>query len=115
MHFHPPGTPGHLCHLHNRAALSTVIAAVARRRGLGPDITDAQIIECAEAAKDTSLKKPASAETLAAVRAALRPPLARADGAQAVSDAVFASLPASPVRVIADDGQEFFLVPIPAT
>lgn len=114
-HLHPPGTSGELCRQHNRAALATTVAAIARRRGLDAEAGDDQLAQCAEAAKGAPLKTPLSADTLAAIRCALAPPLDSSTSAEAVAAAVFAALPDRPLRVVAEDGQEFFLVPIPAT
>ncbi|HEX5565877.1 MAG TPA: hypothetical protein VFY14_02870 [Streptomyces sp.] len=110
-HFQPRGTPGDVCRDHNRAALATVVAAEARRRGYGPDLSDEQIDECAVLAG----RKTPSETSRAAIRAALRPPLTADDAPETVAAAVFDSLPSHPVRVIGRDGREFFLVPLPAT
>ncbi|NUU22437.1 MAG: hypothetical protein HOV68_13120 [Streptomycetaceae bacterium] len=113
-HFHPAGTPGPLCRIHNRAVLAAAVAGVARRAGCGPDATDAQLIACIAFAKDAPVKQPPSPETLAAIRSALAPPLTRDDDA-ALADAVFGDTGGTPVHVRADDGQEYYLVPIPVT
>ncbi|MFD1830985.1 hypothetical protein ACFSJS_15065 [Streptomyces desertarenae] len=110
-HFQPKGTPGDVCRDHNRAALATVVAAEARRRGYGPDLSDEQIDECA----DSAGRKTPSPTSREAIRAALRPPLSADDAPEAVAEAVFGSLPSHPVRVVDRDGREYFLVPIPAT
>ncbi|MBN3932272.1 hypothetical protein IQ279_22040 [Streptomyces verrucosisporus] len=110
-HFQPAGTPGDVCRDHNRAALATVVAAEARRRGHGPGLSDEQIDECAEAAGRKS-PSPASRK---AIRAALGPPITAEDAPETVAAAVFDALPSNPVRVIGRDGREFFLVPLPAT
>ncbi|GAA2446434.1 hypothetical protein [Streptomyces macrosporus] len=110
-HFQPKGTPGDVCRDHNRAALATVVAAEARRRGYGPELSDEQIDECAALAGRTT----PSETSRAAIRAALRPPLTADDAPETVAAAVFDSLPSHPVRVIGRDGREFFLVPLPAT
>jgi hypothetical protein len=112
--FHPAGTPGDLCHAHSRAALATSAAAIALRRGLGDDLTDAQIQECITEARDNASASAPSPETRLAVRAALREPLTRASDLQELADAVFDTLPDTPLRVQSTDGQVFFLVPIAA-
>ncbi|GJF34957.1 hypothetical protein KNE206_76570 [Kitasatospora sp. NE20-6] len=112
--FHPVGTDGALCRAHSRAALATATAAIALRRGLGADLTDDQLLECVtEARADASAPAP-SPETRMAVRAALRAPLTRSADPQEVADAVFDTLPDTPLRIEGTDGQVFFLVPIPA-
>lgn len=115
VHLHPPGTSGELCRAHNRAALATVVAAIARRQGYGPELTDEQIDDCRAAAKEKEPRQPASEATRAAVRSALAPPLTEQDSAEAIAAAVFSALPDSPLRVTGSNGQEFYLVPIPVT
>ncbi|WP_410534955.1 hypothetical protein [Streptomyces sp. KL2] len=110
-HFHPRGTPGDVCRDHNRAALATVVAAEARRRGYGPDLSDEQIDECAALAG----RKAPSPTSREAIRAALGPPITADDAPEAVAAAVFGALPSHPVRVVGHDGREFFLVPLPVT
>ncbi|SEM80623.1 hypothetical protein [Streptacidiphilus jiangxiensis] len=112
--FHAAGTPGDLCHAHSRAALATSAAAIALRRGLGADLTDAQLLECIAEARDDASAPAPSPETRLAVRAALRAPLTRADDPQELADAVFDTLPDTPLRVEGANGQVFFLVPIAA-
>ncbi|MCX5215683.1 hypothetical protein OG689_41750 [Kitasatospora sp. NBC_00240] len=115
VHLHPAGTAGTLCRWHNRSALATTVASIALRGGLDADASDDQLAECAGIAKGTPLKRPLSEETLSAVRSALAPALDRESGADDVVAAVFDALPDKPIRIVADDGQEFFLVPIPVT
>ncbi|MCM2430952.1 hypothetical protein [Streptomyces sp. RKAG337] len=114
-HLHPPGTSGLLCRWHNRAALATTVAAIARRRGLDVGASEEQLADCAAEAKGAALKKPLSVETVAAIRSALGPALSTASAPEAVVEAVFGALPDRPIRIAAADGQEFFLVPIPVT
>jgi hypothetical protein len=109
-HFQPHGTPGHVCRDHNRAALAAVVATEALRKGYGPDLSDAQLDECAELAE----RSPLSETSREAVRAALCQPLTHTDSPEAVREGVFGSPPGRPLRVLAD-GQEYFLVPIPIT
>lgn len=78
--FHPAGTDGQLCRAHSRAALATSAAAVALRRGWGPDLTEEQVLACIADARDDSSAPAPSQETRRAVRAALRPPLTRDTG-----------------------------------
>ena len=113
--FHPAGTSGLLCRSHSRAALATCAAFVALRRGLDAGLTDAQLLECVAEARDDARAAAPSPETRMAVRAALRPPLTREGDLQELADAVFDSLPDSPLRIRDNDGQVYFLVPIPAT
>ncbi|MCI0385663.1 hypothetical protein [Streptomyces sp. CNQ085] len=110
-HFHPAGTPGDVCRDHNRAALAIVVAAEARRRGYGPDLSDEQVDECAEL---TGRRSP-SPTSRKAIRAALGPPVTAEDAPETVAAAVFDALPSKPVRVVGRDGREFFLVPLPVT
>lgn len=114
-HLHPEGTPGALCRWHNRAALATTVAAIARRRGLDASAEDAELAACAAEAKAAPLKAPLSGDTLAAIRSALGPALGSGSAPAAVAEAVFGALPDRPIRVTAENGQEFFLVPIPVT
>ncbi|GAA2970227.1 hypothetical protein GCM10010519_01820 [Streptomyces lactacystinicus] len=114
-HLHPAGTPGDLCRWHNRAALATTVAAIARRHGLDASADDGELAACAAEAKAAPLKAPLSADTLAAIRSALGPALGPGSAPAAVAEAVFGALPDRPIRVAGQDGQEFFLVPIPAT
>ncbi|MGY3677318.1 hypothetical protein [Streptomyces sp. TE33382] len=114
-HLHPPGTPGDLCRWHNRAALATTVATIARRHGLDAGADDEEFAVCAAEAKAAPLKAPLSADTLAAIRSALGPALSIGSAPAAVAEAVFGALPDRPIRVVAGDGQEFFLVPIPVT
>ncbi|MFJ1756150.1 hypothetical protein [Kitasatospora sp. NPDC088134] len=108
------GTPGEICRAHSRAALATGAAAIALRRGLGPDLTDDQLLECIAEARDNDSAPAPSPETRLAVRGALREPLTRATDPEAVVDAVFESLPDTPLRIVGPDGRAFFLVPIAA-
>ncbi|MEU8759428.1 hypothetical protein [Streptomyces sp. NPDC048659] len=114
-HLHPVGTPGELCRWHNRAALATTVAAIARRHGLNASAGDEELAACAAEAKAAPLKAPLSADTLAAIRSALGPALSGDSAPEAVTEAVFGALPDRPIRVAVEGGQEFFLVPIPAT
>ncbi|MER6117960.1 MULTISPECIES: hypothetical protein [unclassified Streptomyces] len=114
-HLHPVGTPGELCRWHNRAALATTVAAIARRHGLDASADDEELAACAAEAKAAPLKAPLSADTLAAIRSALGPALSGGSAPEAVAEAVFGALPDRPIRVAVEGGQEFFLVPIPAT
>lgn len=114
-HLHPPGTPQNLNVWHNRAALAVTAAAVARARGLDERATDAELGACADEARGGAAKTPPSRETLAAIRTALGAPLTRGTAPAEVASALFAALPDRPLRIVAPDGQEFFLVPIAAT
>ncbi|WP_033215519.1 hypothetical protein [Kitasatospora phosalacinea] len=113
--FHPVGTDGEICRAHSRAALATGAAAIALRSGLNADMTDAQLLECIAEARDDASAPAPSLETRLAVRSALREPLTRATEPQAVADAVFETLPDTPLRIEGPDGRVFFLVPIAAS
>lgn len=84
-----------MCRQHNRAALATTVASVARRRGLDAEADDDQLAQCAEVAKAAPLKAPLSAETLAAIRCALARPLDSSTSAKVVAATVFAAFPTS--------------------
>ncbi|RLU82006.1 hypothetical protein CTZ27_31080 [Streptomyces griseocarneus] len=109
-HFQPQGTPGHVCRDHNRAVLAPAVALEALRNGWGPDLTDAQLDECAAQAQ----RRPLSDTSRAAVRTALEPALAPADDPETVRARLFALPPGHPLRMRVED-QEYFLVPIPIT
>jgi len=109
-HFQPPGTTSDVCRDHNRAVLAPTVALEALRRGLGPDLTDAQLDECATAAG----RAPLSDTSRAAVRAALRPALSPEDSPEAVHEQLFSLSPGHPLP-IKKNGQRYLLVPIPLT
>ncbi|MEU9744795.1 hypothetical protein [Streptomyces niveus] len=109
-HFQPHGTPGHVCRAHNRAVLAPTVALEALRRGMGPDLTNAQLDQCAAAAD----RAPLSDTSRAAVRTALQPALSGDDAPEIVHERLFNLQPGHPLRIRRDD-QEYFLVPIPLT
>ncbi|MFD6967179.1 hypothetical protein [Streptomyces sp. NPDC059949] len=109
-HFQPHGTPGHICRDHNRAVLAPAVALEALRNGLGPDLTDAQLDQCAAAAE----RHPLSDTSRAAVRTALEPALSASDTPDAVHERLFTLPPGHPLRMRVGD-QEYFLVPVPIT
>ncbi len=109
-HFQPHGTPGHICRDHNRAVLAPAVALEALRSGLGPDLTDAQLDQCAATAE----RHPLSDTSRAAVRTALEPALLASDAPDAVHERLFTLPPGHPLRVRVGD-QEYFLVPVPIT
>ncbi|WP_331731590.1 hypothetical protein [Streptomyces sp. NBC_00073] len=109
-HFQPHGTPGDVCRDHNRAVLAPAVAVEALRKGLGPDLTDAHLDECAA----TAVRHPLSATSRAAVRTALEPALSVRNSPATVHHRLF-NLPAGhPLRLRVGD-TEYFLVPIPIT
>lgn len=109
-HFQPHGTPGHVCRDHNRAVLAPTVAIEALRSGLGPDLTDAQLDQCAVTAE----RAPLSDTSRAAVRTALQPALSCEDTPEVVHGRLFSLPPGHPLRIRRGD-QEYFLVPIPLT
>ncbi|MFC1436889.1 hypothetical protein ABUW04_01335 [Streptacidiphilus sp. N1-10] len=113
-HFLPPNTPSEVCHAFNRSALTATIAARAVALGLTADLSDIQMAGLAQLVRDTKRSRPLSAETRAAVRAALRPALSAQDDPDQVAAAVFSSLPGTPLRVRDTGGREYFLVAVPA-
>ncbi|MGW4890733.1 hypothetical protein ACWEQL_00460 [Kitasatospora sp. NPDC004240] len=66
-HLHRPGTSGLLCRWHNRAALATTAAALARGRGLNDRATDAELANCVDEARGGPSGNPSSPETFAAI------------------------------------------------
>ncbi|KOT46793.1 hypothetical protein AB0N20_02135 [Streptomyces griseoincarnatus] len=109
-HFQPHGTPGHVCRDHNRAVLAPAVAVEALRQGLGPDLTDAQLDQCAVIAE----RNPLSDTSRAAVRTALEPALSVRNSPATVHHQLFNLPPGHPLRVRVGD-TEYFLVPIPIT
>jgi hypothetical protein len=109
-HFQPHGTPGHVCRDHNRAVLAPTVAIEALRLGLGPDLTDAQLDQCAEIAE----RNPLSGTSRAAVRTALQPALSVHNSPATVHHQLFSLQPGHPLRIRFGD-TEYFLVPIPIT
>lgn len=105
-HFQPNGTPGHVCRDHNRAVLAPAVAVEALRQGLGPDLTDAQLDQCAEIAERNPLSDTS--------RAALEPALSVRNSPATVHHRLFTRASGHPVRVRVGDA-EYFLVPIPIT
>lgn len=109
-HFQPHGTPGHVCRNHNRAVLAPAVAIEAIRLGFGPDLTDAQLDQCAQIAE----RNPLSDTSRAAVRAALASPLSVRHSPATVHHQLFSLAPGHPLRVRVDE-TEYFLPPIPIT
>ncbi|MCX4682263.1 hypothetical protein OG413_44585 [Streptomyces sp. NBC_01433] len=116
VHFHPPGTPGRLCNNHNRQLLAVNTCQLARFRGYDDTISDEEIIATITEVKGGRYRYRPQPATYEAVRSGLKAPLTTADRADDLKDRVFASVDQGhPVLVSDDDGNEFYLVAIPAT
>ncbi|MFJ8752245.1 hypothetical protein ACIREO_23355 [Streptomyces sp. NPDC102441] len=116
VHFHPSGTSGSLCNRHNRQILAVNTCQVARFQGYDNTLSDEEILACIRVVKGGQYRYRPQPATYEAVRSGLKAPLTTADRADDIKARVFASVDQGhPVLVSDDDGNEFYLVAIPAT
>ncbi|WP_055589145.1 hypothetical protein [Peterkaempfera griseoplana] len=112
IHFLPTGTPGSVAQSWNRAALAAQVAAAALRLGLGPDLTREQMTGLAQVIRDGG-RRPLSAETEQAIRAALQEPLTAEHDPREIAEALFSRLPDAPLPVVGADGSRYMVVAVP--
>ncbi|MFC7992115.1 hypothetical protein ACFUV2_22670 [Streptomyces pilosus] len=116
IHFHPQGTPGALCNRHNRQLLAVNTCQVARLQGYDDTISTEEIDECFRVVKGERYRYRPQPATYEAVRSGLKAPLTAADRADDIKDRVFTAVDQGhPVLVSDEDGNEFYLIAIPAT
>ncbi|MFZ3491868.1 hypothetical protein ACODT5_01260 [Streptomyces sp. 5.8] len=116
VHFHPRGTPGQLCNRHNRQILAVNTCQLARLQGYDSTISDEEIIAAITEVKGGRYSHRPQPATYEAVRSGLKAPLTAHGRADDFKDRVFTAVDQGhPVLVSDDEGNEYYLIAIPAT